>query len=523
MRHLPILIFTSVLLFVIMPGCEPAHPEETPAPEYKSGLSDTAWMMLDSGADFADVLRVQQEAVRCMHEGNSHEDPVAVLEQMAYFLFSKGRLDEAFEYFNEAEDSLRSRQWHVPTESEVMLYGDLSQFYERLGMVEQAILYSDSALAVSRRMEGRLMPDVWRFRTQIYANNGHTAQAFACLDSAYASIRKYGAPKDTATLLAITDGDRANIILSLKTGPDSVALAADILRRVRAQLTDAYFIDFMGVTGYALFLTGEKHEGIRLMEEAVARLRASGDLELSLMETRRLIDAYSAEHDDNKVSALYNEYTLLNDSMRKIYRNTDYVTAKAQSVVATKHRENLMLREKLDRQRRHKFILVSVAWLLVLIFVVVLIFVNRHTRKIKYRRDVERARRLTAEAATAEARSERDLALKRIEAIKNEVAQCPDNEVLQRMKGIVNNFGVFERSFDAIYPGFVNQLRNDFPSLTDTDVTFCMLIYLRFSTEEIAESLNISRASVNSARYRIRTKLMLAKDVNLDKYLCDRK
>lgn len=51
---------------------------------------------------------------------------------------------------------------------------------------------------------------------------------------------------------------------------------------------------------------------------------------------------------------------------------------------------------------------------------------------------------------------------------------------------------------------------------------FCMLIYLRYGTGEIAEGLNISRASVNSARYRIRSKLMLSKEDNLDRFLCGR-
>lgn len=54
--------------------------------------------MLDTGAAFDDYFAVQQEAVRQLRAGKSHEDPVAVLEQMAFFLFSAGRLEEAFPY-----------------------------------------------------------------------------------------------------------------------------------------------------------------------------------------------------------------------------------------------------------------------------------------------------------------------------------------------------------------------------------------------------------------------------------------
>lgn len=57
-----------------------------------------------------------------------------------------------------------------------MLFGDLSQFYERLGMKRKAIGYSDSAMSASRRLGGMLMPDLWRFRTQIFANSSRPAK-----------------------------------------------------------------------------------------------------------------------------------------------------------------------------------------------------------------------------------------------------------------------------------------------------------------------------------------------------------
>ena len=46
-----------------------------------------------------------------------------------------------------------------------------------------------------------------------------------------------------------------------------------------------------------------------------------------------------------------------------------------------------------------------------------------------------------------------------------------------------------------------------------------MLIYLKQNTDEIALALGISRASVNTARSRIRKKLGLQKEDSLDEYL----
>lgn len=49
-----------------------------------------------------------------------------------------------------------------------------------------------------------------------------------------------------------------------------------------------------------------------------------------------------------------------------------------------------------------------------------------------------------------------------------------------------------------------------------------MLILLNMSTDEIAMSLGISRPSVNSARYRIRKRLHLDKDTDLDTFIKSR-
>ncbi len=128
----------------MLSACDRKSAEPVDVPDYESGLTDRAWLVLDTGGDFSEAMGIQQEAVRLLREGKSREDPVAVLEQMAYFLFSKGSLEEAYSCFCEAEDSLMARRRTAPTESAVMLYGDMGQFYHRLGMIERAIAYSDS-------------------------------------------------------------------------------------------------------------------------------------------------------------------------------------------------------------------------------------------------------------------------------------------------------------------------------------------------------------------------------------------
>ncbi len=256
-----------------------------------------------------------------------------------------------------------------------------------------------------------------------------------------------------------------------------------------------------------------------MMEKTVDRLRDCGDLEMSFLEMRRLIEVYTAEKSFDKVSVLYKEYTVLSDSMSRARHNLDLVTAKVRSDVAAKEKENMTLQKKLQSQHRQKVAIAMAFILFALLALVILWAIRGRARKMERRRDAERARRISVEAGMSEALSERDSALERIETIKSEISGRVDADILHHPQFLDNNTGPFIRAFIAMYPRFVEELRRDYPSLTDTDMIFCMLIYLKHTTEEISVYLNISRASVNSARYRIRSKLRLAKEENLDKFL----
>ena len=63
---------------------------------------------------------------------------------------------------------------------------------------------------------------------------------------------------------------------------------------------------------------------------------------------------------------------------------------------------------------------------------------------------------------------------------------------------------------------FLPRLREFCPGLTTGDETMCMLIKIGQNSSDIGLTLGISRASVNTARYRIRKKMALTKEQQLD-------
>ena len=78
-----------------------------------------------------------------------------------------------------------------------------------------------------------------------------------------------------------------------------------------------------------------------------------------------------------------------------------------------------------------------------------------------------------------------------------------------------DEWNLFQSNFDLIHKNFFRNLKEQYPSLTSTDLKLCALLRLNYSSKEIAEMLNISIRGVETARYRLRKKLNLSETDNL--------
>ena len=74
----------------------------------------------------------------------------------------------------------------------------------------------------------------------------------------------------------------------------------------------------------------------------------------------------------------------------------------------------------------------------------------------------------------------------------------------------------FKLHFESVHPGFFTKLKERYSELTENDLRLCAYLRIGLRTKEIATMLTVSPASINTARYRMRKKLNLAKDESLD-------
>lgn len=110
--------------------------------------------------------------------------------------------------------------------------------------------------------------------------------------------------------------------------------------------------------------------------------------------------------------------------------------------------------------------------------------------------------------------------------LRSEVELLPDQEqrrrVLRRIDFYMNdkeNHELFEKYFNTIHDGFFTRLLQLHPGLTSNEMRICAYIKLNLSTKEIAAYMNISPSSVEIARHRLRRKMRLASEVNLQHYI----
>jgi hypothetical protein len=85
---------------------------------------------------------------------------------------------------------------------------------------------------------------------------------------------------------------------------------------------------------------------------------------------------------------------------------------------------------------------------------------------------------------------------------------------------IDDDFEKFKNNFNAIYPDFFNRLQEKAnQSLTQLDLKYCGFILMKVTNKEMAIQMNVEPKSIRMARYRIKQKLNLSKEEDLDEFI----
>ncbi len=122
-----------------------------------------------------------------------------------------------------------------------------------------------------------------------------------------------------------------------------------------------------------------------------------------------------------------------------------------------------------------------------------------------------------------------------LQKIKDEIADLKDaqgkklsEDQLKRLQKIIDegmnderDWNLFETSFNETHENFFKKLKQQHPDLVPNDLKLCAYLRMNMSSKEMASLLNISVRGVEIRRYRLRKKLDLSHDKNLNEFLIE--
>ena len=104
-------------------------------------------------------------------------------------------------------------------------------------------------------------------------------------------------------------------------------------------------------------------------------------------------------------------------------------------------------------------------------------------------------------------------------------SRFPDKYYLQLVKKIDENIAshddwkTFETNFERAHEEFIKKLKAGHPKLTPHDLRLCAYLRMNLSSKEIAPLLGISVRGLENHRYRLRKKMGLDVDANLNEVM----
>ena len=122
-----------------------------------------------------------------------------------------------------------------------------------------------------------------------------------------------------------------------------------------------------------------------------------------------------------------------------------------------------------------------------------------------------------------------------LQNIKGEITQLKDvqgktlsadqlkklNKIIDEGMNDERDWNLFETSFNETHENFFKKLKIGHPDLVPNDLKLCAYLRMNMSSKEMASLLNISVRGVEIRRYRLRKKLDLPHDKNLNEFLIE--
>lgn len=505
-----------------------AVTDESDSPDYEVYWT-AAIGVTYMGVDTIDT-RARQVLHRCVdvarRTGVTNQMYHHGLARLADIYLQQGRYEESIDLCRQALDMSNPEANHF---ARLVAAENLTKAYSLLRMWDEALHYCaiGTSYLPEHEVHNNLKGRFYLAKATIHAERQQTDSMLTAVHCADSCFRRTG----DVYMRLLMDIEHARFLSYV---PDSLPTA---LRRFDALVGEVpphrrQFFDYY--RGDVLVRAREWQQAIPVLNDAIGALLAIREQHLAGQSARMLARCYREAGQAERLAEFFPRYLELTDSVTATDRLRQLATANIRFATREKESRNRVLSAEVESKRGYLIASVATgAALLLAVCAIGWVYIARR-RSWNLQRVVIEQNREVAESRLALRESE----LRQLVATRQELnnrnryllAQlttiqaehddtCHLDKVIESLQSTLittEEEEVFRTAFLQIYPTAMNRLRTCCPGITRSEELFAMLATMKLNTEEIARTLGIARKSVTKIRYRLRPKLNLPEEEDVD-------
>ncbi len=403
-----------------------------------------------------------------------------------------GKQKESFSYIEKAEKEDFARKNNL---FRAKLREIAATNYMTLGMYPQAIKEFHKALQLTNKTGNDSFSKMIRGRTYgnlyvAYHDIGNLDSAYYYLDKEIQSL-KNSEEAEVYSYLSLSYLDYGLMYLEEKKNLDSAQHYFQKSLYLLDKHEDPFKQDVFRALGDLYYVKKEYDKSLNYYLESQQILNEIDSFDPSYTYILKRISEIYRYHNNFELEQLYlDKYIALKDSLSE---------SKIDAVGSIVN-DLLKKQEKAEGRARNRIYLIICS---VFLISAIAILVTIHFYGKKQRQEKEA--RLNKEKLLIKKENENQI-------LKQQLNTAFD-EVVQLAKA---NDSSFLSRFMEVYPEFSGRLKETYPALQSSELTFCAMLFLNFSSKDIAEFTFVTPKAVQNRKNRLRKKLNIPSEEDLN-------
>lgn len=428
--------------------------------------------------EYGKALEINLNALKGYEKNNDAEGITTVYTNIGNMLFAFSKYKESLSYLDKAKQKLGKNKNPLLNGR---LYNEYGKNYTNLGLFQQSNVTLDKARQYIEKIPNEKQRIYYLGYNYLWKKQNFLG--LRQMDSLRSVEKKFSKLKSSI----LSDTGMADYFIANKIHLDS----AEYYLNKALSSNNANTID-VAITWFSygdLYTVKNDHE--KALEYYFKSLKVFQKVkQRTIIRTvyDSISSSYKAIGDVEKSDEYLRQYSALNDSL------TNQEKAAVNIVVDRLLQEE---KEEKDAERNKLYLIISI----IVIGSLVLIYLIRKTYLSKHKKDDKMIKEQSLES----------------QKLKMQVNKSFD----QIIKLAESGSPFFLTRFKEVYPDFYQKIMDHDFGLTDYDLKLCAYIRLNISSKEIAQYENITVRAVEARKYRLKKKLELSAETDLNKWILD--